>query len=328
MSSSRFDEVRDYAFADQVLALRTRAGLTQQRVASILGVSTQSVHAWESGLSYPGTERLKQIIAFYLDRGAFAGGSEEKEAAALWATVREKASRRTLPFDTTWFASLQRVGDDALIYTQSQFYSGQPPLEPMRAPGVAPLGINIQVKNALASHRFYSAFGSAFKLVPVRAYGDSEFAKDFGGVCPGVDCRPRKDAGIIYNIIGRGGQRARLEVSEGHPEVPTDVHETNMKSAKVAIRLEVDSLAEVIRSPAYQEAAKRAVTGRGGFVKSYNWGTIEAPVRDPDGVVIIFVVYWEPRREEEIKQAIDEVRPEGSIRWIDERTVTEFPEPS
>jgi len=193
---------------------------------------------------------------------------------------------------------------------------------------VAPLGINIQVKDALASHRFYSSFGSAFKLVPARAYGDSEFAQEFAKACPKVDCRPRKDSGIIYNIIGRAGQRARLEVSEGHPEVSTDVHATNMETAKVVIRIEVDSLAEVIRSPAYQEAAKRAVSSRGGFVKSYNWGTIEAPVRDPDGVVIIFVVYWDPGKEEEIKQAISEIRPEGSIRWIDERTVTEFPEPS
>lgn len=204
----------------------------------------------------------------------------------------------------------------------------QAALETTGISGVAPLGINVQVKDALSSHRFYSGFGSAFKLVPVRAYGDAEFAKAFAEFCPDVDCRPRKDAGIIYNIISRRGQRARLEVTQGHPEVPADVHETDMVTAKVSLRLEVESLAEIIRTPAYQQAAKRAVTNRGGFVKSYNWGTIEAPVRDPDGVVIIFVVHWDPRKEEEIKQALSEVRPKGSIRWIDERTVTEFPEPS
>jgi predicted ATPase/DNA-binding XRE family transcriptional regulator len=195
--------------------------------------------------------------------------------------------------------------------------------------GVSPLGIMIKVKDALASHRFYTAFGSAFKLVPVRAYGDAEFAKKFAEICPGVDCRPRKDAGIIYNISSRGGPRARLEVSEGHPDVPPGVHEKDMETAKVSIRLEVDSLAEIIRTPAYQEAARRATSDRGGFVKSYNWGTIEAPIRDPDGVVVVFVVHWDPRdpwKEEEIKQAVKEIRPKGSVRWIDERTVTEFPE--
>jgi hypothetical protein len=223
------------------------------------------------------------------------------------------------------------VGEQRALGGIQQAQDRLPAAEAARGSGVAPLGISIKVKDALASHRFYSAFGSAFKIVPVRAYGDAEFASAFARLCPGVDCRPRNTAGIIYNIIGRGGQRARLEVSEGHPDVPREVHEASMDSAKVSLRLEVDSLADVIKTPAYQEAAKRAATDRGGFVKSYNWGTIEAPVRDPDGVVIVFVVRWDPRdpqKEEEIKRAIDEIEPKGAIRWIDERTVTEFPEPS
>jgi transcriptional regulator with XRE-family HTH domain len=329
MASSRLQEARDYVFADQVLALRLRAGLSQHELSVMLGVSTQSIHAWEAGLSYPGTERLKQIIAFYLDRGVLEAGREAEEAKALWSTVRERAPRRTLPFDSAWFALL---GSDGTTREErvARFAHRQAPTElPGEAP-VAPLGISIKVRSTLTSHAFYSSFGSAFRLVPVRAYGDPAFAKAFAGICPGVDCRPRNYCGIIYNIISRGGQRARLEVSEGHPDVPHAVHQTDMETAKVSIRLEVDSLADVIRSRAYQEAAGRAVTDRGGFVKSYNWGTIEAPIRDPDGVVIVFVVHWDqrdPRKEEEIKQAIAQVKPEGAIRWIDERTVTEFPEP-
>ncbi len=368
MSTSRSDEVRDYSFADQVLALRKRIGLTQQDLADILGVSCQSIHAWESGLSYPAMERLKQIITLYLDHGAFAAGHEEDQASALWATVRERASRRTLPFDTEWFASLKaengaahprprvrrkRVEARSAHVARAATVPGSLPVQDPKhhnpnsehepANGhhigvqtgvqlaVAPVGIFIKVKDAMVSHKFYSAFGSAFTIVPVRAYGDSKFARQFAKVCPNVDCRPRKHAGIIYNIVSRGGQRARLEVSEGHPDVPAAVHESDMATAKVSIRLEVDSLAEVIRAPAYQAAARRALTSRGGFVKSYNWGTIEAPVRDPDGVVIVFVVHWDqrdPSKEEEIKQAINEIEPPGSIRWIDERTVTEFPEDS
>ena len=112
MSSSRFDEDRDYAFADQALALRKRAGLTQRDIGALLDVSLHSIHAWEAGRSYPATERLQRLIAVYVERGAFRTGREEEEAAALWATVRAKAARRTPPFDPAWFAGLPRTGDD------------------------------------------------------------------------------------------------------------------------------------------------------------------------------------------------------------------------
>src|SRR5947209_689996 len=99
MPSSRLDEVRDYVFADDVLRLRKRMGLTQRELAREVDVSVQSIHAWESGLSYPGIERLQALIALFLQRGAFESGREEEEAAALWETVRERAPRRTAPFD-------------------------------------------------------------------------------------------------------------------------------------------------------------------------------------------------------------------------------------
>jgi transcriptional regulator with XRE-family HTH domain len=101
------DEVSDFGFADRALALRQRAGLTQHEVAARLGVHYKSIGAWEGGHSYPGAERLKQLIALYLERGALAAGREEEEAVALWAAVRGAAARRTVPFDVHWFASLR-----------------------------------------------------------------------------------------------------------------------------------------------------------------------------------------------------------------------------
>jgi transcriptional regulator with XRE-family HTH domain len=101
------DEVRDFDFADRALALRQRAGLTQRELAAHLGVSYKSIGTWEGGHSYPGAERLKQLIALYLECGALAAGREEEEAAALWEAVRGAASRRTVPFDHHWFASLR-----------------------------------------------------------------------------------------------------------------------------------------------------------------------------------------------------------------------------
>jgi WD40 repeat protein/DNA-binding XRE family transcriptional regulator len=106
MPSDHPDEVRDYGFADQELALRKRAGLTQREAADLLGVSARAIGAWEAGLSYPGSERLKHMITVYLERGAFAAGREEEEAAALWASVRGTGARRAGPFDPAWFATL------------------------------------------------------------------------------------------------------------------------------------------------------------------------------------------------------------------------------
>src|SRR2546430_8865977 len=74
MSSTRFDEAQDYGFADKALALREHAGLTQRELATLLGVSRRAIQAWEAGLSYPGAERLTQMIALYVERGAFPVG--------------------------------------------------------------------------------------------------------------------------------------------------------------------------------------------------------------------------------------------------------------
>ena len=68
MPPTRFEEARDYAFADQTLALRERAGLTQRELAELLGGSERAIGGWEAGESYPGTHRLKQLIALLVER--------------------------------------------------------------------------------------------------------------------------------------------------------------------------------------------------------------------------------------------------------------------
>jgi transcriptional regulator with XRE-family HTH domain len=113
IASIHHDEVRDYGFADKALALRQRAGLTQRDLAARLGVSYKAIGAWEAGVSFPGAERLKQLIALALERSALTAGREAEEAAALWGAVRGAASRRTAPFDPYWFASLRSAGGTA-----------------------------------------------------------------------------------------------------------------------------------------------------------------------------------------------------------------------
>jgi WD40 repeat protein/transcriptional regulator with XRE-family HTH domain len=114
MSSSRHAEIRDYAFADQALALRQRAGLTQGELAALLDVSARTIQAWEEAVSYPGAERLKQLIAFYLEHGTLQAGREEEEAVELWASVRGAAPRRTVPFDRSWFAAQRRAAAEGV----------------------------------------------------------------------------------------------------------------------------------------------------------------------------------------------------------------------
>ncbi len=69
MPSNRFDEVRDYDFADRALALRQRAGLTQGELAALMGVGVRSIQAWEAAVSYPGADHLQQLVAVHLEHG-------------------------------------------------------------------------------------------------------------------------------------------------------------------------------------------------------------------------------------------------------------------
>jgi hypothetical protein len=88
MPSIHHDEVRDYGFADQALALRTRAGLTQCELAELLGVSARAIGACDGGLSYPEAARLKQLRESTRKPGRHAGcrlcgdGQTAEEAVA------------------------------------------------------------------------------------------------------------------------------------------------------------------------------------------------------------------------------------------------------
>ena len=92
---------RDYAFAQLVLTLRTAIGLTQTGLAERLGASRRAVAEWEGGLSYPKTERLKQLIILGMQQQAFPAGREEEEIRALW-----KAAHQKVLLDDAWLHDL------------------------------------------------------------------------------------------------------------------------------------------------------------------------------------------------------------------------------
>jgi WD40 repeat protein/transcriptional regulator with XRE-family HTH domain len=94
------------SFADLVLQLRARIGLTQRELAARLGVHAHSVQGWEAGTSYPGAPSLQALIAAVLRAGGFTAGRERDEAGAFWASAMREAPRFRLPFDQTWFEGL------------------------------------------------------------------------------------------------------------------------------------------------------------------------------------------------------------------------------
>src|SRR5215471_14600253 len=89
-----------------MLGLRGRTRLTQQQLASRLGVSTRTIQYWETGVSFPAGLHLKGLIAACLENGAFTPGQEQDEARALWESATYETPRLAAPFDQPWFASL------------------------------------------------------------------------------------------------------------------------------------------------------------------------------------------------------------------------------
>ena len=84
----------DRAFADAVLEVRRRSGLTWEQLASIFGVDRRSVHLWASGrpMSAANAERLNRALAVLrrADRGA-------RSATKAW--LLSPSSRGLLPLD-------------------------------------------------------------------------------------------------------------------------------------------------------------------------------------------------------------------------------------
>src|SRR5258706_8990867 len=106
MSYHRHYKLGDFAFAKRLLALRKRAGLTQDEVALMLGVTEKAIRNWEGGSNYPTEFNLRKLIELYLDKNVFSSGQELNEARTLWEQILERANRRGSTFDELWFATV------------------------------------------------------------------------------------------------------------------------------------------------------------------------------------------------------------------------------
>src|SRR5262245_46980016 len=103
-------------FQGLLLLHRGRSGLTQRQLADRVGVSVRSVQDWESGVNYPGSERLRALIRALLDGHGLTPGHELSNAEALWAAVERASPRMHAPFDSGWFAEL--LGEGAASATR------------------------------------------------------------------------------------------------------------------------------------------------------------------------------------------------------------------
>jgi WD40 repeat protein/predicted ATPase/DNA-binding XRE family transcriptional regulator len=104
MGAHRRYREHKFAFSRHILALRTRAALTQSALAEHIGVHLRSVQNWETGASYPKAETLQRLIAVFLSCQVFTSGSEHAEAQALWSIAAEDGPHALAAFDKVWFA--------------------------------------------------------------------------------------------------------------------------------------------------------------------------------------------------------------------------------
>ncbi len=98
--------VKDYRFGLHLLTLRKKAGLTQEEMATRMGVSEKAIRNWEGGAGYPTEVHLQKLIETLLFSGAFTPQHERGEAQALWEQAYESIARPKVPFDEQWFATL------------------------------------------------------------------------------------------------------------------------------------------------------------------------------------------------------------------------------
>jgi len=123
------------------------------------------------------------------------------------------------------------------------------------------LGIHIKVKNFAKSLAFYHALG--FKQV--FAYGPLQKVKeDYNGV-----------------VFEHGG--TKLEIASGHRAVKPQVFQQSVVSSKISLMIQVPNLKPLITR------CRKANISLAVGPRHYYWGTLEAVIKDPDGVVLVFI---------------------------------------
>lgn len=123
------------------------------------------------------------------------------------------------------------------------------------------IGIHVKVANFQQSINFYLSLG--FKKV--FEYG------------------PKKKIKEAYNgaVFEQGG--CKLEIADGHRAVKAEVFQQPITSSKISLMIGVNNLKSII------DLAKKAHIPIKVSPRHYYWGTLELVIKDPDGLVLVFV---------------------------------------
>lgn len=136
------------------------------------------------------------------------------------------------------------------------------------------IGTVIKTKNYQKSRTFYEALG--FKVI--------------FEIGPDKEIKSGNDQVVIYGSETGG----KFELTDAHPAIKPGVFQDTIKSSKISMMFEVDSLVDIIAG------AKSIGVEPAVEVRHYYYGTLEVVFKDPDGVVIVFIEPYSPESAEEL----------------------------
>lgn len=123
------------------------------------------------------------------------------------------------------------------------------------------IGIHIKAGDFKKSSTFYENLG----FQKIFEYGPNKKVKESYN-------------GVVYE---HGG--CKLEIADGHRAVKPSTFNEKVRSSKISLMINVDSIARIIRR-CEAHNIPLAVSPR-----HYYWGTLEVVIKDPDGVVLVFI---------------------------------------
>ena len=135
------------------------------------------------------------------------------------------------------------------------------------------VGIHVKVRDFNKSYRFYRNLG--FK--------------------PIFECGPEKKVVEDYNGAVFEHSGTRLEIADGHRAVKPEVFKESITSSKISLMIGVDRLTDVIRL-----CSKHKIKIEVG-VRHYYWETLELVVKDPDGLVLVFITPYSENEAKKLK---------------------------
>lgn len=147
---------------------------------------------------------------------------------------------------------------------------------------ITTLGVHIKVSDFAKSKKFYETLG----FQKIFEYGpEKTFEKDATGNLI--------SATESYHGATFMHGTAKLEIADGHRAVKPEVFLQPITSPKVSLMINIENMSDFLDT-----CKKSNITPTVG-PRHYYWGTLETVVKDPDGLILVFIA---PYSEEEAKK--------------------------